>query len=78
MILPLTRRGMLCGLASTIAAPAIMPAKAFAVGVSEAECEAILDAYGRSPGMDALPDIMQLQVMTRRARPAANGGVFEL
>lgn len=24
------------------------------------------DAYGRSPGMDVLPDVMQLQVMTRR------------
>lgn len=28
------------------------------------------DAYGRSPGMDALPDIMQLQVMTRRLAEA--------
>lgn len=28
------------------------------------------DAYGRSPGMDALPDVMQLQVMTRRMAEA--------
>lgn len=28
------------------------------------------DAYGRSPGMDVLPDIMQLQVMTRRKAEA--------
>lgn len=28
------------------------------------------DAYGRSPGMDVLPDIMQLQVMTRRMAEA--------
>jgi len=28
------------------------------------------DAYGRSPGMDALPDVMQLQVMTRRKAEA--------
>lgn len=28
------------------------------------------DAYGRSPGMDALPDVMQLQVMTRRLNEA--------
>lgn len=28
------------------------------------------DAYGRSPGMDVLPDVMQLQVMTRRMAEA--------
>jgi len=28
------------------------------------------DAYGRSPGMDALPDVIQLQVMTRRLAEA--------
>ncbi len=28
------------------------------------------DAYGRSPGMDILPDVMQLQVMTRRMAEA--------
>lgn len=28
------------------------------------------DAYGRSPGMDVLPDVMQLQVMTRRLAEA--------
>jgi hypothetical protein len=28
------------------------------------------DAYGRSPGMDALPDVLQLQVMTRRMAEA--------
>ena len=28
------------------------------------------DAYGRSPGMDVLPDVMQLQVMTRRKAEA--------
>lgn len=28
------------------------------------------DAYGRSPGMDVLPDILQLQVMTRRMAEA--------
>jgi hypothetical protein len=28
------------------------------------------DAYGRSPGMDVLPDIMQLQTMTRRMAEA--------
>ena len=28
------------------------------------------DAYGRSPGMDVLPDVMQLQVMTRRLNEA--------
>lgn len=28
------------------------------------------DAYGRSPGMDILPDVMQLQVMTRRLNEA--------
>lgn len=28
------------------------------------------DAYGRSPGMDALPDVSQLQVMTRRMAEA--------
>lgn len=28
------------------------------------------DPYGRSPGMDALPDILQLQVMTRRQAEA--------
>lgn len=28
------------------------------------------DAYGRSPGMDALPDVAQLQVMTRRMAEA--------
>lgn len=28
------------------------------------------DAYGRSPGMDVLPDIMQLQVMTKRKAEA--------
>lgn len=28
------------------------------------------DAYGRSPGMDALPDVIQLQVMTRRMAEA--------
>lgn len=28
------------------------------------------DAYGRSPGMDACPDVMQLQVMTRRLAEA--------
>jgi hypothetical protein len=28
------------------------------------------DAYGRSPGMDALPDTMQLQLMTRREAEA--------
>ena len=28
------------------------------------------DAYGRSPGMDVLPDVMQLQVMTKRMAEA--------
>src|SRR5581483_2048907 len=28
------------------------------------------DAYGRGPGMDILPDVMQLQVMTRRMAEA--------
>lgn len=28
------------------------------------------DAYGRSPGMDVIPDVMQLQVMTRRMAEA--------
>ena len=28
------------------------------------------DAYGRSPGMDVLPDVLQLQVMTRRMAEA--------
>lgn len=28
------------------------------------------DAYGRSPGMDIIPDVMQLQVMTRRMAEA--------
>lgn len=28
------------------------------------------DAYGRGPGMDALPDVLQLQVMTRRMAEA--------
>lgn len=28
------------------------------------------DAYGRSPGMDCLPDVLQLQVMTRRLAEA--------
>lgn len=66
----ITRRSLLGGLLSAMAAPAIvrasslMPVKVTRIG------EPALIVYGRSPGMMALPDLSTIEAMTEMLRRA--------